>query len=249
MDYVKVEEFFRTNYDLKKAKKDKNYVDFKEDFTSYEKKFIIVEEPPFKELLAAVLKVTDKKMREFIINTILRSRTEFFTFNFLESRRYNFCVDPKKGRYTISEVEKLFNNKAIPKLFLRTNFAYIDFETPEKLADYVLRGRVDIFRAIGKQGMNFTSKQLEAFLSLSNFFSTSTTGLLGAPGSSDNICKANIRTLLKYQTDQVTRNMFFTIFNNIQDENDKQYFIGRARAYLLGKVDLHPDVEVLLRLY
>ncbi len=147
---------------------------------------------------------------------------------------------------TLEEIYFIFDNKP-NKMFLRSVVNQLDLNRTNRdfLMKNIKENKFDLFRLLGKQGIQFNKNELSEIISLKSFSLVTTSGTMGSSDTADII---NRRAVIVHQS-ACDDEIFFNVLDTITDSNAKESFTKTLRKKSLReKFKNYPPVLVWLEL-
>jgi hypothetical protein len=147
---------------------------------------------------------------------------------------------------TLEEIYFIFDDRP-NKMFLRSIVNQLNLNGTERsfLMKNIKQNKFDLFRILGKQGIQFNKQELKEIVSLPSFSLVTTSGTMGSSDTADII---NRRAVIVHQS-ACDDEIFFDVLNTIKDSNTKESFVKTLRKKSLReKFKNYPSVLVWLEL-
>lgn len=164
----------------------------------------------------------------------------------IEDSHLIYSLHPDRPvRMTLDEFDQIFDGKP-RKSFLRSVINLLELSTSRgKLMEYIRKNRLELFRVLGKKGIQFTKEELKEIILLPAFTKVTTTGTFANADTNDII---NRRAVIKYQ-DACDGELFMDIINSIETDEAKEAFAKTIRFKAIQeKFKDHPQAALWIKL-
>jgi hypothetical protein len=225
-----------------------------------EKKKVIKNSYPFdrekvtKEKIKAYLTTLTKKEREkfivalsYVFNNRPNKEDEYQKVAIFVDANLAYSLYPDNHKaLTLEEIYYIFDNKP-NKMFLRSVVNQLDLNGTNRdfLMKNIKENKFDLFRLLGKQGIQFSKSEIKEIISLPAFSLITTSGTMGSSDTADII---NRRAVIAYQS-ACDDEIFFEVLATIKDDSAREAFGKTIRKKSLKeKFKNYPSVLVWMEL-
>jgi hypothetical protein len=207
-----------------------------------------------KERIKEATKDMSAKDKEMFVSQVINllmnrpeepEKRERFGLKIEDSHLVYSLYPDKLTRLTLDELDFIFDGKP-RKSFLRSVINHLELgSSRDKLMEYIRKNRLELFRVLGKQGIQFSKEELKEIIALPAFIKITTTGTFANADTNDII---NRRSVIKYQ-DACDGELFIEVINSIDTQDAREAFAKTIKFKSIAeKFKDHPEAMLWIKL-